>query len=206
MRSFQISNSITSLSGQNTEPDDFDHDRRSCSPMNDSSQYTPSLRHCLSIDSTTVSEGQPNLSIHTYDYPQDQPAPPVGVNTSRRSEGSISSSHVLVGRGAVSSTNQSNPMLTIHRQISNSELCSSECHHTKKIQSNRLFCDFILILGSRPRLIHHLVRCVVLRCLYSPQAIAIFYPWLIKGKAAKIVFRALTPLPISKTIHPINMK
>ena len=205
MRSFQISNSITSLSGQNTEPDDFDHDRRSCSPMNDSLQHTPSLRHCLSIDSTTVCEGQPNLAIHTYDYPQDQLTPTVGTGTSRRSESSMSSSHVLVGRGAVSLTNQSNPMLTIHRQISNSELCS-ECHHTKKIQSNRSLCSSILILGNRPLLIHLLVRCVVLRRLYSPQAITIFCPWLTKGEVVRKVFLVSIPLPISEMIHSTHTK
>lgn len=205
MRSLQLSNSITSVSGQNTETDDFDHDRRSCSPMNDSLQHTPSLRHCLSIDSTTACEGQPNLAIHTYDYPQDQPTPTVGASTSRRSESSMSSSHVLVGRGAVSLTNQSNPMLTIHRQISNSELCS-ECHHTKKIQSNRSFCSSILILDNHPLLIHLLVRCVVLRRLYNPQVIAIFCPWQTKGEVVRKVFLVPIPLPISKTIHSTHTK
>lgn len=206
MRLLQLSNSITSVSGQNTETDDFDHDRRSCSPMNDSLQHTPSLRHCLSIDGTTVCEGQPNLAIHTYDYPQDQLTPTVGISTSRRSESSMSSSHVLVGRGAVSLTNhQSNPMLTIHRQISNSELCS-ECHHTKKIQSNRSLCTLILILDNRPFLILLLARCVVLRCLCSPLAIAIFCPWLTKDEVVKIVFLVSTPLAISKTIRSTNTK
>lgn len=145
VRSLQLSNSINSATGHNTELDDFDHDRRSCSPMNDSLQHTPSLRHSFSIDNTTTCEGHPNISIHTYDYSQDQLTPTASLNPMRRSEScSISSSHVLVGRGAVSSTNQSNPVLTMHRQFSNSEL-TAESHHLKKIQSNRWLRESSLI-------------------------------------------------------------
>ena len=141
MRSFQLSNSLTSTSVQNTETDDFDHDRRSCSPMNDSLQPTPSLRHCLSIDSTGAYDSQQNITLHTYNYGQEQFTPTANSSsTTRRSEVyPISSSHVLVGRGAVSSTYQTNPVLTMHRQISNSELCA-DSHHGKKVSSNRSLC------------------------------------------------------------------
>ena len=110
--------------------------QRTSLPLRDDSQSYPNLISCNSVDSTRPDSRSFSLS-HSRDSIHDVPSPKTSNGLPRRSEsGSISSSHVVVGRGAVSSITQPNLLLTMHRQLSNSDLCS-DGHHVKKLQSGR---------------------------------------------------------------------